>query len=102
MERIAKLAEMMRDEVSGARCYAMEALKAKDAGRASEARTFAEMANQELGHSDKLHAVAVNLINDTAQSKDAPEGMRLVWEYEHGRLIDETASVRGLLQMYNG
>lgn len=101
MEKVARLAGMVREEVEDARRYAMCALKAKDAD-AQGARTFAEIANQELGHADKLHALIVACIDEAKRSgRAAPEGMERVWEYEHGRIIEETASVRSLLMMLN-
>lgn len=100
MERIAELADMIREEVSDARKYALEALRAKDSGDASEARAFAEMGNQELGHSDMLHSMVVSLIERTRGSGvEVPDGMTRVWDYEHARIIEETAAARNLLQM---
>lgn len=103
MRRIAELSDKIREEVAGARGYAVDALQAKDAGNASDARTFAEMANQELGHADKLHAMVVNLIGKAQQDgAEVPDGMMRVWEFEHSRIIESTAEVRSLLQMLNG
>lgn len=100
MERIAELARMMHEEVADAKRYAKLALLDKDSGRAQNARVFAEIANQELGHADKLHSMAVDLIADAKRNgAEAPAGMEKVWAYEHDRIIDETAAVRNLLQM---
>ncbi len=100
MERIAELSCMVHDEVDGARKYAKRALLAKDLERAQDARTFAEMANQELGHADKLHDMATDLISEAKRGgAEVPSGMEKVWGYEHGRIVEETAAVRSLLQM---
>lgn len=99
MERIAKLAEMIREEIKDAKKYAKCAIKAKDTN-ASEARVFGDIANQELGHADKLHSMVVETINETKQvNKDIPDGMEHLWSFEHARIIDETAEARGLLMM---
>lgn len=102
MERVAKLAEMIREEIADAQRYAMCALKARDS-RPAEARTYGDIANQELGHADKLHAIVVDAIDEARRSGgEVPEGMELVWDYEHGRIVEETAAVRNLLLMLNG
>ena len=64
--------------------------------------TYAEMSNQELGHADRLHDMAVNEIKlAEQQGREAPDGMRKVWDWEHGRIVDKTAAVRNLLMMLN-
>lgn len=102
MEKVARLAGMIREEIEDARRYAMCALKARDLN-AAEARVFAEVANQELGHADKLHDLVTDAISEARRSgREAPEGMERVWEFEHGRIVEETAAVRNLLMMLNG
>ena len=36
------------------------------------------------------------------EGREVPAGMERVWDFEHARIIDETAAARGLLQMLNG
>lgn len=103
MERIAKLADMIREEVCDATKYAKLALQTKDIGEAADARTFADIANQELGHADRLHAMVVSAIETVKrEGREVPAGMERVWDFEHARIIDETAAARSLLQMLNG
>ena len=102
MERIGELARMICEEVRDARKYAKLALKAKDTSALADARTFAEISNQELGHADKLHDMVVNAIAQAKQTgKEPPEGMERVWDWEHERIIEDTAEVRNLLGMLN-
>lgn len=102
MEKVARLAGMIREEIEDARRYAMCALKAKGLN-AAEARAFSEIANQELGHADKLHAVAVACIEEAKRSgREVPAGMERVWEFEHGRMVEETTAVRSLLSSLSG
>lgn len=102
MERIGELARMIREEVRDAGKYARLALMAKDTGTLADARTFAEISNQELGHADKLHDMAVGAIAQAKQGgKEPPEGMERVWDWEHERIIEDTAAVRNLLGMLN-
>lgn len=102
MEKIARLAGMIREEIEDARRYALCALKAKGSN-AAEARAFSEMANQELGHADKLHAMAVACIEEAGRSgREAPAGMERVWEFEHDRMVEGAAAVRSLLSSLSG
>ena len=103
MERIGELVDGIYDEVDGAERYAKRALQAKADGEIAYAKTYAEMANQELGHADRLHDMAVSEIKlAEQQGREAPDGMRKVWDWEHGRIVDKTAAVRNLLMMLNG
>ena len=98
MERIGELVDGIYDEVDGAERYAKRALKAKTDGEIAYAKTYAEMANQELWHADRLHDMAVSEIKlAEQQGREAPDGMRKVWDWEHGRIVDKTAAVRNLL-----
>lgn len=99
MEKIARLARMIREETQDAGKYAKCALSARDLNP-QECRTFADIANQELGHADKLHAMAVACIEEAnRQGREAPAGMERVWEFEHERIVEDTAAVRNLLMM---
>lgn len=102
MESIASLAEMVHEELEGAKCYAKLALEYRDREDTSAARQFAEMANQELGHADRLRSMALGIANSARSAGNVPSGMEQLWDYENGRIIDETAEVRNLLGMYNG
>ena len=77
-------------------------LKAKDTSALADARTFAEISNQELGHAGKLHDMVANAIAQAKQAgKEPPEGMERVWDWEHERIIEDTAELRNLLGMLN-
>lgn len=81
MERIGELVDGIYDEVDGAERYAKRALKAKTDGEIAYAKTYSEMANQELGHADRLHDMAVSEIKlAEQQGREAPDGMRKVWD----------------------
>lgn len=100
MERVAKLARMICGEIKDAEKYAKCALSAKDSPVPSESRVFAEIANQELGHADKLHDLVRDEIARARDSgREVPAGMEAVWEFEHGRIVEDTAAVRNLLMM---
>lgn len=49
-----------------------------------------------------LHDMVVNAIAQAKQAgKEPPEGMERVWDWEHERIIEDTAEVRNLLGMLN-
>lgn len=48
-----------------------------------------------------LHAQAVRLINEQrASGVVAPASMQAVWDWEHELMVDKTAKIRALLDMY--
>lgn len=103
MQRIGELVDDIYGELSGAEDYAKRAVKAKADGDSPTARAYAEMANQELGHAEKLHAMAVSEIGEAERSgAEVPDGMRKVWDWEHGRMVAKTAEVRTMLSMLGG
>lgn len=98
MKEIKTLAKRIRAELEDATEYAKLALQYRDSDRiASE--TYKQLAEQELEHSNKLHAQAVRLINEQkAKGVNAPVAMQAVWDWEHENMIQATAHVRMLLQ----
>lgn len=99
MKAIKEIVEDIRDELDGAKHYAEKAVRMRDTDMTA-ANTYAEMARQELGHADKLHGMAVKLINEQrAAGVTPPASMQVVWDWEHERMIDQTARIKALLDM---
>ena len=97
MRAIKDIAKDIREELEGAKHYAERAVMHKGT---SAGNTYAEMARQELSHADKLHTLAVQMINEQkAKGIKPPEAMQAVWDWEHERMIEETAHIRQLLDM---
>lgn len=102
MEIIKCLAEYIEEELHDAEKYAKAALHQKGTDR-DLCQTFEDLARQELSHSDKLHAQAVRLINaKKAAGVTAPASMEIIYNWEHGKMIDKTAHVHRLLDMLKG
>ncbi len=100
MKEIKLLVEDIREELEGAEHYAKLAAQYKTDDKAL-ADTYATMASQELNHVDMLHAQAVRLINEQrASGVVAPASMQAVWDWEHELMVDKTAKIRALLDMY--
>ena len=97
MKEIKWLVENIEEELNDAEKYAKAAAKYKDSDR-EMANTLYTLANEELGHMDKLHTQAVRIIKaHKAEGHEAPAAMQAIWEWEHEKIIDRTAHIRHLL-----
>lgn len=100
MKLIADIVKDIREELEGAEHYAKLATEYKDENH-SLADTYATMAAQELNHVDMLHAQVVKIIQAYRDEHGAPpEAMMAVWNWEHDGMVDKTARVKVLLDMY--
>ena len=100
MKLIKKISEMIMDEADGAKCYAEKALMWKDE-RPALAKTFHQLANEELGHVNMLHNAVVTLIEEyRAEEGEPPASMMAVYDYLHEKQIKEVAKVRAMLAEY--
>lgn len=100
MKTIRKISEMIMEEVEGAECYAKKALMYKEEEPAL-AKTFYQLANDELGHVNMLHNAAVTLIEEyRAREGEPPAAMMAVYEYLHEQQIKKVAKVRAMIAEY--
>lgn len=100
MKEIKMLVEDIREELEGAEHYAKLAAQYKTDDK-SLADNYATLASQELNHVDMLHVQAARLINaQRSAGVSAPASMQAVWDWEHELMIDKTAKIRALLEMY--
>jgi rubrerythrin len=99
MKRIKHLVEDIREELEGAEHYAKLAMKMKDEAP-SDASLYAEMSRQEMEHVNKLHTMAVRLIEKQRQSGvTPPAAMQAVWDWEHEKMIEHLARIKHMLSM---
>ena len=100
MKLIADIVKDIREELEGAEHYAKLATEFKDDNHAL-ADTYATMASQELNHVDMLHVQVVKIIQHYREEHGAPpEAMMAVWNWEHEDMVDKTARIKVLLDMY--
>ena len=100
MKLIADIVKDIREELEGAEHYAKLATEYKDENH-SLADTYATMAAQELNHVDMLHVQVVKIIQAYRDEHGAPPAsMQAVWDWEHELMVDKTAKIRALLDMY--
>ena len=85
---------MIRSELDDAEEYAKCAVKATDSRLGDMYRTLAKA---ELEHANLIHEQAVRLIKE--HDGTPPDGMMVVWDWEHELMIERTAKVKMLLDM---
>ena len=100
MTLIKELAEMISDELDGAEEYAMYALKLK-AEHPTLAKTFYDIATDELRHVNLIHGEAVMLIEAYRREHgEPPASMTAVWNYLHEKQIAKTNEIKMMLGQY--
>ena len=97
MKEIKWLSERIEEEIDDAEDYAKSALYYKHTD-GEMSRICADLARQELNHSEILHAHAVKLIKmQRERGVEAPAAMQAVWDWRHERMIEQTSKVKSLL-----
>lgn len=97
MKIIQKLSDMIDDEITDAWKYAKCYQNYKE-DEPELARTFQQLANEELNHMERLHAQVVRMIKvQKEKTGDPPEWMLKVYEYLHERSVGRAAEVKALL-----
>ena len=88
---------MMEEEVVDARKYAKCSRKFKETDP-ELSRTFAQLANEELSHMERLHTQAERIIKQYRESHgDPPAAMMAIYDYLHDKQIEKVAEVKMLL-----
>ena len=100
MRKIAMISDFIREEIEGAEEYAKIALEYKLLDKLL-ADTAYNMAMQELSHVDLWHAQVARMIKEEqAKGKETPEGMMMVYEWEHKKQIEAVTRVKLMLDQY--
>lgn len=102
MKQIKKISEMIEEELEGAEEYAKAALMHKT-DNPNLAKTFYDIANEEMRHVDMLHGEVVRMIETHKREHGAPPAaMQAVYDYLHERQIEEAKEVRTYLAEFRG
>lgn len=100
MKIIQKLSDKIEEEIHDAKHYAKWAIEVKEE-YPNLAQTLYNIANQEMEHMRLLHESVVQVINDyRAKNGDPPANMMAVYDYLHGKHIDDAADAKRLLSMF--
>ena len=101
MKVIAKIVDLIEDEIDGAQQYAELAIKYRTE-HPKLAEKLHELAGVEMSHAKALHTEAARLIEEARQRDgEPPAAMLAVYEYEHGKQIKHAAAVRALIEEYD-
>lgn len=101
MKVIAKVVDLIDDELEGAEQYAELALKYKQQ-HPKLAEKLHELAGVEMMHVKQLHTEAERLIEETRQRDgEPPAAMLAVYEYEHKKQIKQAAETRAMIDEYD-
>jgi rubrerythrin len=102
MKIIKTISEMIEDELEGAEEYAKLAVEWKHQNPML-AKVFYDISNQEMTHVNLLHGEVVKLIEQHRKEKgEPPAAMLAVYEYMHGRHIEEANKVKMYHAQYRG
>lgn len=101
MKIIAKLIDMIKDELEGAEEYAVCSMKWK-AQYPKLAQRLNELAGVEMQHVKALHTETERLISDyRSEHGEPPEGMLAVYNYEHDKLIKQAAEIKTMIDAFD-
>lgn len=96
---IRDLSEHIREELEDVKKYAEAAMRARmdDPALAS---VYADLGQEEMKHAERLHKVAVDLIDrEKAKGTEVPPVMRALWDYEHKVMVEEMAKAKHMLEL---
>ena len=102
MKLIQKISDMIEEELEGACKYGKAAVKYKDENPAL-AKTFYDIAAQELQHVTLLHEQVVKIIEEYRKVKgEPPAAMQAVYDYLHEKQVEKANKVKNYLATYRG
>ena len=100
MKIVAKLVEMIDDEIDGAREYAALAHEER-AEHPRLADKLIDLATAEIGHMKTLHAEVTKLIEEIKERDgEPPADMMAIYRYEHDKQVKRAAIVRQMINEY--
>ena len=100
MKIIRCLADKIEEELQDAEAYVELAEKWKKE-EPETAELFYELSNEELEHMSKLHEQVVKRIEEYREEHgEPPEGMKMLYDYLHGKHIEKATQIRVKQGMY--
>ena len=100
MKIIKCLADKIDEELNDAQSYAELAERWKEE-EPETADLFLELSQEEMGHMEKLHEEAVRIIDEYREKHgEPPEGIKMLYDYLHGKHIEKAKMVKVMQGMY--
>lgn len=102
MKEMKEVIRNIYDELEDAEKYAKASVRVKTA-QPELASVYYRLANEEMGHMETLYKQAAEMIEAVKRTgREVPASMQAVWDWEHEKMMNETADVKRLLEMYKG
>ena len=98
MKIIKKISHQIKEEAEGAIEYAKCAVHYKEE-YPELARAYADMAEQELSHANRLHDFVVKFIAKAREKAEPPKWMIEMWDEEHREILEEVAKAKTMISM---
>lgn len=98
MKKIGKIADQIKEEVEGAKCYAETYIELVLEGNSQWAQRYREMATQELTHASWLHERASDMIQRLKSIYTPPAEMQEAWDETHKKFVDMANEVKDMIK----
>ena len=99
MRHIKQWVETLDEEIEGAKDYAEKCVECKAKGNTARANKFKEMANDKLRHSNYIHEMAVQKIEELKKVYNAPSDMQEKWDKAHKEYVEKVAWIKQMLTL---
>jgi 1,2-phenylacetyl-CoA epoxidase catalytic subunit len=99
VKEIRDIARNIREEVHDAMKYIDQAIAVRGQFPAV-GDLYYSLCKEELGHAHKLHDEAVKLIDRMRDSRQVPETMLDIWNFEHEMIMQDEADVKRKMELY--
>ena len=101
MKIIKCIADKISEEIEDANAYIDLATEWKEK-EPEAAKVFYELSTEEVKHADMLHEVVTKMINEYRETHgEPPEPMLFVYDYLHGKQIENSMRVKVKQKMYD-
>ena len=99
MRMIKDLIDHLDEEIEGAKEYAEKYVELKAKGNMQRANKYKEMANDELKHTNYIHEMAVQEIEELKKVYTAPADMQDKWDKAHKEYVERVAWIKQMLTL---
>ena len=99
MKMIKNLIEQLDEEIESAKEYAEKYVEYKAKGNMPRANRYKEMATDELKHTNYIHEMAVQEIEELKKVYTAPAAMQEKWDKSHTEYVEKVAWIKQMLTL---
>ena len=99
MKIIKNLIDQLNEEIESAKEYAEKYVELKAKNNMPRANKYKEMATDELKHTNYLHEMAVQEIEELKKVYTAPVDMQEKWDKSHKEYVEKVAWIKQMLTL---